>query len=354
MSSFASSAIFSMARLEPDAVKALLAASGAELLARLLPGGRYVGNEYRADGPDGSKWAVVTKGSKVGCWQCFGAAGVAGRSFLSLIRDAACQGDHVAAFQWALKFVGGDDDRTRLPPPRTVPVTAPPRHEAASDNGMGIYLKAEPFDWSNPVGRYLVGRGIDPALLPRAPAALRYHAGLWNAELQCHLPAMVAPIIHPITRCQMAIHRTWLEQHGSDWVKARVETPKKVRGAYKGGFIPLTRGASGKRWAQAPEGDRLALAEGIENALSVAQEEPEWRVAAYVAANNLLELTLPAVFTAICLIADRDGENWSVTEDRDIAREQWRMEGREVFDWTPPPGVKDANDYVRERHYGHA
>jgi len=80
----------------------------------------------------------------------------------------------------------------------------------------------------------------------------------------------------------------------------------------------------------------------------VAQLEPDWRAIAYVAANNLLELRLPAVFTSVCLVADRDGENWSVTEDRDIAREQWRGEGRAVFDWTPPEGAKDANDFIRE------
>ena len=338
-------------RLDPDAVKALLAASADEVLARVLPGGKVHGNEYRATGPDGSKWAVVIRGAKTGAWQCYGSAGVAGRSFLSLIRDAACQGDHVAAFKWALYFVGGDDDRARLPPPRSIAQTAAPRTEPAPDNGMGIYLRATPFDWSNPVGLYLRGRGIQPGLFPRPPLALRYHAGLWNAERQAHLPAMVAPIMNPETRKQIAIHRTWLQPGGhgeTNWIKARVETPKKVRGAFKGGIIPLTRGASGKQWAKAPEGDHLLLAEGIENALSVAQLEPDWRVIAYVAANNLLELRLPSAFTSVCLVADRDGENWSVTEDRDIAQEQWRIEGREVFLWEPPAGVKDANDWIRE------
>jgi Toprim domain len=336
------------ARLDPDAVKALLAASADEILARVLPGGKITGSEYRATGPDGSKWAVVVRGGKTGAWQCYGAAGVAGRSFLSLIRDAACQGDHLAAFQWALAFVGGDEHRARLPPPRSVAIAAPPQTEPAADNGMGMYLHAKEFDWGNPVGLYLRGRGIEPAAIG-IPAALRYHPELWCAERQRKMPAMVAPIINCETRKQTAIHRTWLEPVSPfGWRKAALDTPKKVRGPYKGGMIPLTRGPSGKRWRQAPEGDRLLLAEGIENALSVAQLEPDWRAIAYVAANNLLELKLPSVFTSVCLVADRDGENWSVTEDRDIAREQWRIEGREVHDWTPPPGVKDANDFIRE------
>jgi hypothetical protein len=339
-------------RLDPDQVKALLAASAMDLLARVLPGGKLTGNEYRATGPDGSKWAVVVRGSKTGAWQCYGSAGVAGRSFLSLIRDAACQGDHVAAFKWALYFVGGDDDRARLPPPRSVAPIAPPQTEPAADNGMGIYLKAAPFDWANPVGLYLRGRGIEPDSI-EPPNALRYHAGLWCAERQAHMPAMVAPIINCDTNKQTSIHRTWLEHlDGLTWRKAQLEAPKKVRGPFKGGFIPLLRGPSKKRWRQAPDGDRLMMAEGIENALSVAQLEPDWRVIAYVAANNLLELRLPSAFTSVCLVADRDGENWSVTEDRDIAREQWRIEGREVFDWTPPAGTKDANDWIRETAHG--
>jgi len=336
------------ARLDPDQVKALLAASADDVLARVLPGGKITGNEYRASGPDGSTWAVVVRGSKTGAWQCYGAAGVAGRSFLSLIRDAACQGDHVAAFKWALYFVGGDDNRARLPPPRSVPIAAAPTTEAAPDNGMGMYLHAKEFDWDNPVGLYLRGRGIDPAAI-EPPAALRFHPELWCAERQKRLPAMLAPIIHCTAGQQTAIHRTWLEPFSPfGWRKAQLETPKKVRGPYKGGIIPLLRGPSRKRWRQAPEGDHLLLAEGIENALSVAQLEPDWRAIAYVAANNLLELRLPAVFTSVCLVADRDGENWSVTEDRDIAREQWRGEGRAVFDWTPPEGAKDANDFIRE------
>jgi hypothetical protein len=343
-------------RLDPDQVKALLAASAADVLARVLPGGKIHGSEYRATGPDGSKWAVVVRGGKTGAWQCYGSAGVAGRSFLSLIRDAACQGDHVAAFKWALYFVGGDDNRARLPPPRSIAQTAAPRTEPASDNGMGIYLHAQAFDWANPVGLYLRGRGIEPGLFPRPPRALRYHPRLWNAEMQAHRPAMVAPIVDPTTRKQLAIHRTWLQQNeDGDWIKLRVQTPKKVRGGYKGGLIPLTRGACGKPWSkvQVQDMENLLLAEGIENALSVAQLEINWRTAAYVAASNLLQLRLPEKFYGICLVRDRDGENWSVTEDRDIAVEQWRSEGREVFDWTPPPGVKDANDFIRETRHEH-
>lgn len=331
-----------MARLDPAQIKARLAMQSRDLLALLLPGGRQVGHEYRARGPDGSTWAVVTEGHKAGHW-ITGQGGLAGQSLLSLIRDVCCEGDHKRAFRFALSFIG------------EVPGPLPSGHAAASphtkrpsqpgDNGMGIYLHAHAFEWGNPVGLYLQGRGIDPGLLERPPRTLRYHPALWCDEVRAHLPAMVAAINAPDSGQQTAIHRTWLA--GPPWRKAPLETPKKVRGSSKGGSIHLTRGTSGKPWRQAPDGDRLLLAEGIENALAVACDEPDWRAAAYVASNNLLALRLPAVFRDICLVVDRDGENWSVTEDREIALEQWRLEGRRVWIWEPPPDTKDAADYVK-------
>jgi len=330
-------------RLDAEQVKALLTSQSADLLALLLPGGRTVGGEYRARGPDGSTWAVQVTGSKAGAW-ISGSAGLAGRSYLSLIRDIACEGDHLRAYKFALRFVGED---VTVPLPRTLPRAVPrPADADPRDNGLGIYLHGEPFDWTNPVGLYLQNRGIDPALFERPIRVLRYHRTLHNAESGRLLPGMLAAIVDPQTSKQIALHRTWLD--GPPWRKAAVRTPKKVWGPFGGGLIPLTRGHSGKPWKQAPDGDCLLLAEGIENALAVAGDEPDYRCAAYVSANNLVQLRLPDAFRTICLVIDRDGENWSVTEDREIALEQWRLEGRSVGLWEPPEGVKDAADYVKE------
>lgn len=329
-------------RLEAEQVKALLASQSNDLLAYLLPGGRMVSGEYRARGPDGSLWAVQVTGSKAGAW-ISGQAGLAGRSYLSLIRDIACDGDHLRAYKFALQFIGEDTAPLPRATPRAVrPIAAP---DPAS-NGLGIYLHADEFNWNNPVGRYLQNRGIEPELFDRPIRVLRYHRTLHNAECRAALPGMLAAIVDPQTSRQIALHRTWLD--GPPWRKAAVRTPKKVLGPYGGGLIPLTRGASGCAWRKAPDGDWLLLAEGIENALAVAGDEPDYRAAAYVSANNLLQLRLPAAFKKICLVVDRDGENWSVTEDREIALEQWRTEGRSVGIWEPPEGVKDAADYVKE------
>src|SRR5262249_23239692 len=144
--------------------------------------------------------------------------------------------------------------------------------------------------------------------------ALRYHWHCWNAEAKCHLPALVAAVIHPLTHQRIATHRTYLWQQDGEWVKARLEAPKKLLGPSAGGIIPLTRGATRRRFTLARPPDRLLLAEGIENALTVAQWYPEHRTIAYLSAGNLLAVDLPEAFTDILLVRDRDGENIAVNQ----------------------------------------
>ena len=87
-----------------DQVKAELALAGAELARMVAPDGKLSGSrmathrEWIGHGPDGAKWGIVLAGPKQGRWQNFGARGLAGTSFLSLIRDALCNGDHLAAW----------------------------------------------------------------------------------------------------------------------------------------------------------------------------------------------------------------------------------------------------------------
>jgi len=68
-----------------------------------------------------------------------------------------------------------------------------------------------------------------------------------------------------------------------------------------------------------------------------------------VSSANLAHLELPEAFADVLLVADRDGENHQVTAGREDAIGHWVAEGRAVNLWQPPPGYKDANDYLQGR-----
>src|SRR5215467_9335809 len=94
----------------PDAVKAHLAGRILALAKQVAPDGKVHGREWEGHGADGGKIGIVLYGQKIGHWQNF-SSGAAGTSCLSLIRDAFCQGDHKAAWRWALAWLGEDAER---------------------------------------------------------------------------------------------------------------------------------------------------------------------------------------------------------------------------------------------------
>jgi phage/plasmid primase-like uncharacterized protein len=81
---------------------------------------------------------------------------------------------------------------------------------------------------------------------------------------------------------------------------------------------------------QAPEGDVVAIAEGIETALSVAIACPELRVLAAVSLSNLGNLRLPPAITGVILCADDDGDNRQAAGALQRAIDRYAAEGRTV------------------------
>lgn len=328
----------------PDDLKEQLAVRIQALAAMLIPDGQCEGSEWRGHGPDGAKWGVVIKGGKIGYYQNFG-SGKGGVSALGLIRDAVCQGDPRRAYIWALKFLGDDV----LLPPAMRPAKPPATRENVSTvTGLGQFIQAQEFAWDNPVGLYLQARGIVPDKFRRPLRALRFDPRSYHKEGDAHLPAMLAAIIDPTSRKHIALHRTYLGRDGNGWCKSKVVPAKKVLGSFQGGIIPLTRGASGKPFGKIPDGDSCLMAEGIENALTVAQWFPELRALSCIAVANMPQVALPPEIASVMLVRDRDGENAPVKAARDRAVTRWLEEGRGVSLWEPPADCKDANDYWRE------
>lgn len=333
--------------IEIGTIVGMLAQRAEDLARELLPGGRREGREWVCGGLDGAQGrgvSVCIGGAKAGVWGEFSAG--RGGDMLDLVAVCRCGGNKAEALKWARGWLGLGDARPggRGPAP---PPPPPPRDvendrreaEERRQKGRGLWAKGVPIP-GTPAEVYLAGRGIDLAELGRAPNVLRFNARTWCAERGGEHPAMVA-LIQNQGRT-IGAHRTFLAPDGRG--KARIKAAKKVLGATDGGLIPLWRGASDKPLKEAPEGDTIAIAEGIEDALTVALACPEWRVVACINIGNMAKLTLPPTILDVRLCFDRDGENPACRAARERAIDRYMREGRSVFAMQPAEGFKDFNE----------
>jgi hypothetical protein len=184
------------------------------------------------------------------------------------------------------------------------------------------------------VARYLASRGI---MLDQWPASLRFHRNCPRprddtGNLLAPLPAMVALVEH-VERGPVAVHATYLKPDGSG--KADIEKPKAIFGPVDGGAARFGMPQAG-RW--------LAVAEGIETALSVAVAcaMPAW---AALSAGGIQSLILPPAATHIVICADNDA-NGTGERAAHHAAARWLAEGRRVRVAMPPEAGTDFNDVL--------
>lgn len=326
-------------------VSAALAAHIDALARELLPAGHRAGSHWRCGGVDGSagqSLAVHLSGERAGVWHDF-ATGEAGDA-LDLVAATRFPGDLKAALAWARNWLG---DREHLPPPaRRASSEAASGAVLHRQRALALFLAAREGIAGTPVALYLAGRGIELAELGRTPRALRWHPEVWCSEAGRPLPAMLAAITDGLGR-HVATHRTWIARDADGaWRKAPLREPKKTLAPYAGGFIPLWRGAGGRPLRAVAPGETVAIAEGIETALSVALACPELRVLAAVALANMGRVELPAAVAHVILCADNDADNLKAAALLARAADRFAAEGREVRIARPPVG-KDFNDTLR-------
>jgi len=182
-----------------------------------------------------------------------------------------------------------------------------------------------------PAETYLRSRGIS---LP-IPACLRFAARVWHPYAKVALPAMVASIENPLTGEFQGIHATFLHRDGHR--KADVSPAKLMRGKAGGGVVRLAC------VSQFP--DHLALAEGIESALSYQQLTgvPAW---AALSAGNFGKVRWPVGVKRVTLAADHDAPGLAEAEK---ATPQWVLAGFDVEISKPSRLGSDFNDLLRER-----
>lgn len=332
----------------------MLAARIGSVVAELLPHGHREGHEWVAPsliGRSRRSLSVHLAGTKAGVWSDFSSGGAESGDALDLVAAVSFAGDRADALKWARSWLGLEATPGSPEPRRPVP-PAPTREDSDAEEAkrrnlaMRIFLAAEPSLAGTPAGDYLAGRGINLAELGRQPRSLRYHPALHNRESGQTWPALLGAITGDDGQ-MTAVHRTWLARNSAgQWGKAPLQAAKMSLGRVTGGTIRLWRGASGKALAQAPEGEAVAIGEGVETCLSVAIACPERRIISAVSISNMANIKLPPAVRTVILLKDNDGDNKAAAKAFSRAIGHFQQDGRIVRVAIPPVG-DDFNDTLQ-------
>lgn len=342
--------------MEVSDIAHMLSSRISDLAVHCLPGGQRSGHEYFAGsiaGERGGSLAVRLTGSKQGVWRDFNNPLHQGDA-LDLVAWCLFQGDKKQAVAWAKSWLGIDGmDPARLKQQRAqIQIDVKNKDAQAKRDcerrtalGREVWHNAQKNITGTPVDWYLRGRAIDIRALPKLPGALRYAASIPHPDGTKH-PGMVACIVNHLGEV-ISAHRTFLQvpMPGAA-LKADVEKSKLALGGYKGGYIPLNRGKSGRAIKDAPEGDIVVLAEGIETGLSIAMMSPEYRCLAAVSISNFASLILPPAISTVVIAVDNDGDNQQSIAAIEAAIAYYSDQGRVAYTVNSPVG-KDFNDYLQ-------
>lgn len=208
--------------------------------------------------------------------------------------------------------------------------------EARKQAALEIWAGSIPAH-DTPVEYYLRRRGITIPI----PASLRFHDALRHHPTGTTWPGMIALITGP-DGAPVAIHRTYITLNGNG--KAPVTPQKMTLGSCRAGAVRL---------GEIRRGKSLAISEGIETGLSVAQacELPVW---AALSADGMKRVALPAEAKSVILCADNDANGVGRTAAK-AALKRFIREGRTARITIPPDPDTDFNDLLlrsaeRKRH----
>jgi putative DNA primase/helicase len=232
---------------------------------------------------------------ETGCFFCF-ACGAKGGDMLDFHRQV-----HDLGFVEAARELGAwieresANGRSLASTSQCERHTAPPRavrkpetlRRSAPQAARAIIGEAQAL--AGTIGaQYLTARGC---ATPPADSDLRFHMSVRH-ESGYVGPALVAQITDAATGDPMGVHRTWVTDHG----KADVAKPKMVLGPKQGGVIRL--------WPDEAVTTGLAIAEGIETALTIAHDyRPVWSL---IDAGNMAAFPVLAGIETLVIGADND------------------------------------------------
>lgn len=194
---------------------------------------------------------------------------------------------------------------------------------------LTLWEASQPVQGS-PVERYLSVRGLHGEL----PAIIRYLPGGKHKNTNAYYPVMLCGISRWPSPAIVAVHRTFLSVDGG--TKANIQPDKMSLGPIGGASVQL-----------APPGAVLAVAEGIETALSIQQATgiPTWAALSTGGIKGLLLPDLPLA-REIIIGVDHDTPGFRAVY---AVADHWSQQGRIVrIAYTPDPG-SDFNDLLQKK-----
>lgn len=261
--------------------------------------------------------------------------------------------DFITAVQDVADALGMTGDEA---PQRKVKIAPAPTQTAQQDKLAKldkILGECMPAMDSVPVMDYLTGRGLDVDIIRSGMRNLYAHAGLpyWyiqrddRPQLLGNFPAMVGAI-RLSDGTLSGLHITYLQDSGTGWRKLSANHPQtgeplpakkmhsRYAGALKGAAVPLYRAPD--------ESGRIAVAEGIENALA-AREMFGLPVYAAASAWGLRNVDLPPDTQSLYIVSDND-DNQTGQQAAAVLTRRAIKAGVRVGIWTPPTAGRDVLD----------
>lgn len=311
-----------------------------EILAEIVGADYLTGKNQACPACGGVDRFQFNRHSEAGAFVCRSHPRQGGDGF-ELIRHAlgCCFTDAVRMVAGVLGIEAADIPRyaktTKATPLPAASVDWRPKRKAA----RAIWTAATAISSGDPAGRYLIRRGLP---IPPDAEVLRYHAGLqyWSPDhagkpvLLGEHPALVARIVRT-DGLAVGLHRIFLDASGEKFSRAGLPAKKLFKcGDLAGAAVRLSPMTD----------DRLAVAEGIENALAfgAATGLPCWSA---LSASLLHGVALPPAARRVYVALDPD-----TAGQRAASRlaERLMKEGRQVFLCPPPDGAADWNDALAD------
>jgi len=245
-----------------------------------------------------------------------------------------CDGREVIAALQARGIISGGGERAAPPDPAEAARRRQKEHQKLAQRlafSNKVFSQGRTCEGTR-AEKYLVeARRIEGLRFGKLKNTLRFHGEVLHSPSGDYLPAIIAQIRGANGRA-LGIHRTYLRPDGSG--KADVTPNKMMLGPSAGGAVRF-----------GPDGPVIALAEGIETALSVARAS-RLTVWATLSTSGLKGLILPPppVAEVVIICADNDEAGLSAAE---FKAGQLEAEGRVVSIIHPPKAGEDFNDVLR-------